>query len=155
MNRDDISHLRSCVFCQIIAGELESSRVYEDAYTVAFMNQRQANPGHVLVVPKRHIETIYDLDDDTAARLFQTVVKMSRGVRSAFDCSGLNIWQSNGEMAGQEIFHVHFHIFPRREDDDCLKIYPYHPPVLRRSELDALAGQIREAISSEPLMNDI
>jgi histidine triad (HIT) family protein len=72
---------------------------------------------------------------------------MARAARSAFDCSGLNIWQSNGEIAGQEIFHVHFHIFPRKRDDGCFNIYPHHPPVLPRSELDALARQIRKTIT--------
>ena len=142
--------MEKCIFCQIIAGNLESSRVYEDTYTLAFMDQRQLNPGHVLVVPRRHIEMVYDLDDGTAARLSQTVVRVSRWVRSAFNCPGLNIWQSNGEIACQEIFHVHFHIFPRWKDDSCFKIYPHRPPKLSRSELDALAGRIRREIASDP-----
>ncbi len=150
MEQDRISYTENCVFCQIVAGKVQSSRVYEDEYTFAFMDQRQLNPGHVLAVPKRHIEMVYDLDDDTTARLSQTVVKVSRWVRSAFDCPGLNIWQSNGEIAGQEIFHVHFHILPRQKDDGCFNVYTHLPPVLSRVELDALADRIRKKIVSDP-----
>lgn len=139
--------MKNCIFCQIIAGNVEASRVYEDEYTIAFMDRRQPNPGHVLVVPKRHIETIYDLDDDTSAQLSRAVVKVSRAVRSALSPPGLNIWQSNGEVAGQEIFHVHFHIFPRYKDDGCFKIYSCNPPTPPRSELDAIANQIRNAVT--------
>jgi len=152
LRRDDSSSLENCVFCRIIAGELSASIVYEDAYTVAFMDQRQPNPGHVLVVPRRHIEMIYDLDDNTAARLSQTVVKISRSVHSALNPLGLNIWQSNGQDAGQEVPHVHFHIFPRHKDDGCFRIYPHRPPTPPLSELDAIADRIRQAIDFSHVM---
>ena len=142
-------NIENCIFCQIIAGKMPSSRVYEDAHTLAFMDMRQTNPGHVLVIPKRHAQMIYDLNDETAAQLSQTIVKVSRWVRSAFNCLGLNIWQSNGEIAGQEVFHVHFHIFPRRENDGCFNVYSRRPPTLSRPELDSLADRIRKEIAPD------
>ena len=104
----------SCIFCRIVAGQAEASVVYEDDATLAFMNQRQANPGHVLVIPRAHIATIYELPPDLSARLFQTVVRTARAIERQLQPPGLNIWQSNGEAAGQEVFHVHVHLLPRR-----------------------------------------
>ncbi|MEW8979547.1 MAG: DUF4269 domain-containing protein [Symbiobacterium sp.] len=135
-----------CLFCQIAAGG-EASRVYEDPYTVAFMNIRQANPGHVLVIPKRHVEQVFDLDDDLAGRLGRTVARVSRAVRAAFGVTDLNVFQNNGEAAGQEMFHVHFHLFPRRQGDGLFRVYPGHlPPPQPREVLDALAERIREEL---------
>lgn len=132
-----------CPFCQIAAGG-EASRVYEDPYTLAFLNIRQANPGHVLVIPKRHVERIFDLDDDLAGRLGRTIAVVSRAIRDAFGVSDLNVFQNNGEAAGQEIGHVHFHLLPRRPGDGLFQVYPERlPPPEPRAVLDALAARIR------------
>jgi histidine triad (HIT) family protein len=95
------------------------------------MDLRQANPGHVLVIPKQHIPTIYDLPPDIGAVVMQCVIEMSRAVKEAFQAEGLSIWQSNGECAGQEIPHVHFHVHPRKPNDGLLRVYSSkvnHPP---------------------------
>ncbi|WP_070105460.1 DUF4269 domain-containing protein [Symbiobacterium thermophilum] len=136
-----------CLFCRIATGG-EASRVYEDPYTLAFMNIRQANPGHVLVIPKRHVEQVFDLDSDLdsdlAGRLGQTIAAVSRAIRAAFGVTDLNVFQNNGEAAGQEIYHVHFHLFPRRPGDGLFQVYPGHlPPPQPRAVLDDLAGRIR------------
>lgn len=117
-------HENDCVFCLIIRGELDSATIYEDESTLAFMNQRQSNEGHVLVVPRRHFEQIYDLDDDSACALAGTVGKVARAVRRVYSPDGLSIWQSNGPAAYQEVPHVHWHIFPRYTDDGHLVVYP-------------------------------
>ncbi|MEM7030760.1 MAG: DUF4269 domain-containing protein [Chloroflexota bacterium] len=135
-----------CLFCQIVTKELEASIVYEDMYTLAFLNLRQANPGHVLVIPRRHATQIYDLDETLSARVMQTVVKVSRALKRTFAAPGLSIWQSNGEAAGQEIFHVHVHLFPRQHHDGHLNFYADEPLIEDRKHLDSLASQIREAI---------
>ena len=139
-----------CIFCQIVAGKAGASIVYEDAGTMAFMNLRQANQGHVLVIPRRHVEQVYDLDAGLAANLMQTVVAVSKAVRGAFQPAGLNVWQSNGEEAGQEIPHVHFHIFPRWPNDGYFAPYPELPPPQPRAILDALAERIKQAASPKP-----
>lgn len=131
-----------CLFCRIAAGSERASTVYEDDVTLAFMNIRQANPGHVLVVPKRHAAAIYDLDDATAARLIQTVVRVARAVRESLEPDGLNVLQFNDEAGGQDILHVHFHVLPRRRDDGLMKVYEELPPEADRAALDALAARI-------------
>lgn len=140
-------HTRAgCPFCQIAMGG-DGSRVYEDPYTLAFMNIRQANPGHVLVIPKRHVERVFDLDDDLAGRLGRTIAAVSRAIREAFGASDLNVFQNNGEAAGQEISHVHFHLLPRRPGDGLFQVYPERlPPPQPRDALDALAERIRSEL---------
>jgi histidine triad (HIT) family protein len=118
---------KNCIFCRIIRGEIGSNIIYQDEKIISFMDLRQANPGHVLIVPKIHVETIYDLPVETGESLMQSMISISRAVRDAFGCEGMNIWQSNGEIAGQEVPHLHFHIQPRRQNDGLLKFYSVKP----------------------------
>ena len=136
----------ACIFCRIVRGAAKASIVHRDPFTLAFMNLRQANAGHVLVIPRRHVETVYELDDSLAGRLARTVVRVSRGVRAAMEAEGLSIWQANGEAAFQEVPHVHVHLFPRRKGDGYLRVYPSHPPPQSPATLDALAAKIRAAL---------
>ena len=137
-----------CVFCRIISGELDAAVVYEDESTLAFLDLRQSNEGHVLVVPRNHIEQIHDLDEDTASSLAISICKVARAVRRVYTPEGLSIWQSNGPAAFQEVPHVHWHVFPRYTDDGHLVVYPGN-----------LAGRVRREYSlrslksiSEPLI---
>ena len=132
-----------CAFCGIVAGSMEASVVYEDDATLAFMDLRQPNAGHVLVIPKEHVETIYDLLPETGARLMQTVIRTARAVRRSVQPGGLSIWQSNGEAAGQEVPHLHVHLFARQPRDGFLRVYPERPARPDRTVLDQLAEQIR------------
>ena len=133
---------QSCVFCQIVRGESEASLVYANAFTLAFMNRRQANSGHVLVIPRRHVETIFELDDFLAAEVAKTVVRVSRALQETLDMSDLSVWQSNGAAAFQEVPHLHVHLLPRYADDDLLQVYPNLPPLAKRKLLDDLAAEI-------------
>ncbi len=135
-----------CLFCEIVAGRAESSIVYEDAATVAFMDLRQLNPGHVLIVPRRHIVDVFGLDDATGAALISAIAIVARGVRHAFEPEGINISASNGAAAGQEVFHLHFHVLPRKQGDGLLRVYPASPPDPPRAMLDGMAADIRGAI---------
>jgi histidine triad (HIT) family protein len=101
-----------CVFCEVAAGTRDASVVHDSANIMAFMDLRQFNPGHVLVIPRRHIPTIFELDDATAAELMAAVIRVAKAVRQAFKPDGINVTPSNGEAAGQEIFHLHFHVHP-------------------------------------------
>jgi histidine triad (HIT) family protein len=135
-----------CIFCEIISGKSGASHVYENEATLAFMNLRQANPGHVLIVPKAHVETIYDLTELQAAQLFQMVVLVSRAIRQSLQPGGLSLFQANEAASQQEVLHVHFHLLPRWHGDGLLRFYPEVPPHMSRFELDDLAGLIKSAI---------
>jgi histidine triad (HIT) family protein len=136
-----------CIFCQIVGGDADASMAYEDDATVAFMDLRQTSAGHTLVVPKRHVRDIFELDDATGAALMKTAALVARAIREAFEPDGINIWQSNETAAGQEVFHLHFHVLPRQSGDGLLKFYPSSPTSPDRSVLDERAARIRQAIA--------
>lgn len=114
----------ACPFCAIVSGVAPASVILDDGKVLAFMDWRQAVPGHVLVIPRRHVPDIYTLADDEAAAVMQATVRVARALRAAYDPPGLNLWQSNGEAGGQEVFHFHLHVHPRRVDDGLLRVYP-------------------------------
>ena len=109
-----------CVFCRILKGELPAHFVYEDDLETAFLSLEQPNPYKVLVVPRAHVETVYDLTDKQAASIFKATVKIARGVRDASKCEGMNLVQSNGRAGQQDVFHFHLHIVPRFSGDSIV-----------------------------------
>lgn len=139
-----------CPFCRIVAGHAPASLVLEAPRVIAFSGFRQFVPGHVLVVPRRHVETVYDLDPEDAAALMTAAVLVARAVRAAFAPQGLSLWQSNGPAAFQEVPHVHLHVQPRLVADGMLEIYPRPPVNAPREELDAIAARVRAALGGGP-----
>lgn len=139
-----------CAFCAILAGTLPASLVHEDDRVIAFMDLRQAVPGHVLVVPRRHVDTLFDLDEDTAAQLMRIAVRIARAAEAVFAPDGLNLWQSNRAAGGQEVPHVHLHVQPRMSGDGLLRIYPdTRPPApAAREALDVWAARLRDALQA-------
>lgn len=137
---------QNCVFCDIINGALEASSVYENEAVIAIMDRRQANPGHVLVIPKEHFPDIYSLSEEAGFAVMQCLIWVSRAVKQAFKVEGLSIWQSNGTAAGQEVPHVHFHIHPRRADDGLLKVYSSKPQYPTIEELHDYARRIKDCL---------
>ena len=136
-----------CIFCDIIDSAVESSQVFSNEHALAFMDISQITPGHVLVVSRRHAETITDLSSDEAAETFRVVHLISQAVRSSdLRCDGMNIWQSNGAAAMQEVPHVHFHIIPRFPGDPLELRIRRNRPTFARPELDAFAAKIRDQL---------
>ncbi len=132
-----------CVFCRILAGAAPASFVHRDEHVAAFVDLRQAVDGHVLIVPNRHVETLYELDEDTAGRLMALAVRVARALAADAAPPGLNLWQSNGHAGGQEVPHVHLHVQPRRVGDGLMRVYPNGVPAPSpREKLDALAARI-------------
>lgn len=132
-----------CVFCRILAGAAPASFVHRDEHVAAFLDLRQAVDGHVLVVPNRHVETLYELDEDTAGRVMALAVRVARALAADGQPPGLNLWQSNGDAGGQEVPHVHLHVQPRRVGDGLMRVYPNGVPAPSpREKLDALAARI-------------
>lgn len=136
-----------CIFCAIVAGRASASIVAETEYALAFMDLRQAHPGHVLVIPRVHVETILDIEPTLAGEVMALAVRVAAGVAAAFGPAGMNLWQSNGEAGGQEVPHFHLHVHPREADDGLMAIYPAPPPLPRRGELDVWAARIRQSLA--------
>ena len=138
--------MSDCVFCKIVAGQIPSTKVFEDEHTLAFMDLGQVNPGHVLVAVKKHAENLYALDDAQAAALAKASVRVSRAIRDAFKPEGLSVYQANGKAAGQTVFHYHVHLLPRHAGDGMELTWPVKNPP--REKLEEYAGKIRAGLAS-------
>ena len=105
----------SCEFCRIIRREAPASRVYDDEQVFAFLSNHPVNPGHTLIVPKKHYENIYEVPDEEIAHIFKVSKKIASAVKKAVMTEGIRIVQNNGEAAGQVIAHLHVHVIPMRK----------------------------------------
>jgi len=128
------------VFCRIVAGQIPSTRVYEDDDVLAFMDIGQVNPGHVLVAVKRHAENLYALDEAQAAAVARASVRIARAIRDAFAPGGLSVYQANGKPAGQTVLHYHVHLVPRHDNDGMQLTWPVKNPP--REKLEQSAAQL-------------
>ena len=135
-----------CVFCRIVSSELAARVVRVDHATTAFLDMRQPRAGHVLVVPNRHVENVFELTDADGAAVMAATRDVARAVRAAFEPEGLSLWQSNGPAAFQEVPHFHMHVMPRWREDGLLRIYPQRLEQRTDGELDAQADAIRRAL---------
>ena len=140
-----------CIFCRIVAGRAPASVVHRDERCVAFMDIRPVNPGHLLVVPVRHATHLADADEETAAHLMRVAHRLAAAVRaSGLRCDGVTLHLADGAAAGQEVFHVHLHVFPRwRGDGFGLRFGPGYG-VRPRAELDSAAEAIRAVLDPGP-----
>lgn len=111
-----------CIFCKIIAGEIPSSTIYEDDEFKVILDRFPSSIGHVLIMPKEHIESIFDISPKKGAKMFELAVKIAPIIKKQLNCNGINILQNNGACAGQSVEHFHIHIIPRY-DKDKLNIY--------------------------------
>lgn len=134
-----------CVFCRIAAGKAPASVVYENELVIAFMDIGQANPGHVLVAPKRHVRDIYELNEELAAEVMRIAVRVAKAVKRQIKPDGLNLLQANERAGLQSVFHFHLHILPRFWGDEIDVRWPHHPHQ-PRSRLDELAARIRAGL---------
>lgn len=136
--------MNDCLFCKIIAKELPSFIVYEDDVTLAFLDINPVNPGHVLVIPKKHATNIFDIDAESWSRVAESVRKVAVALERGVGCDGVNLMMNNREHAGQVIDHPHVHLIPRYKDDG-LKLWPHKK--YQAGEAETLQEKIRAAIS--------
>lgn len=106
-----------CIFCKIIAGEIPCHKVYEDGQVLAFLDIKPLNPGHTLVVPKKHYENLEEINEEELTALILAIKKIGSLVKEKLGVAGYNVSENNGEVAGQEVPHLHFHIIPRHGGD--------------------------------------
>ena len=135
-----------CIFCDIIHGAAEVSVCYEDSTAIAFMDIQPVNAGHVLVVPRQHYESFVDLPADVGRHLFDVAMRLAPVIRNVSGAEATNLVVSSGEAAGQDVYHFHVHLIPRRAGDGFDVPLPFPgsamPP---REQLDAAAARIISA----------
>jgi len=106
-----------CIFCKIVAGDIPSYKVYEDENCLAFLDIDPASIGHTLVIPKKHFSNLNDILDEKLSSLILSVKKVAKILQDKLGVKDYQILQNNGRGAGQEVFHIHFHVIPREIND--------------------------------------
>lgn len=138
-----------CIFCKIIAGDIPSSKVYENEHVAAFLDISQVTKGHTLVIPKTHIENVYEFTPELSKEYFEAVPKIARAIRDEFEPIGLNILNNNGEKAGQSVFHFHMHIIPRYGKGDGFgAVWKPHAEDYTPDDLQKIASTVRKRLAS-------
>lgn len=107
-----------CIFCKIIQGKIPCEKIYEDDKYIAFLDITPVSDGHTLVVPKKHNETFFELNEKEVEELYKTVQKVAKIIKSKIKPNGIRITQNNGKGAGQIINHIHVHIMPANSVDE-------------------------------------
>ena len=109
--------MKDCIFCKIINGETACHKIYEDDFVIAFLDTANDIYGHTLVVPKKHVQDVTSCDVTTLTKIIETCKKI--GTHYVEDCGfdGVNVFNASGKAAEQSVFHLHFHIIPRKIDD--------------------------------------
>lgn len=108
---------KPCIFCDLINGAGEVSMCYEDSSAIAFMDIQPVNLGHVLVVPREHFESMSDIPPELAMHLFDVALRLSPVVRRLHGADDMNLVVNSGSAAGQNVFHYHVHLIPRKAGD--------------------------------------
>jgi histidine triad (HIT) family protein len=134
-----------CVFCAIVAGEVEADVVFSDDATLAFLDTRPLFPGHTLLVPRDHHEAIWDLPDPLASSLWENARKLTVAVRDAMGSQGAFV--ANNNIVSQSVPHFHIHIVPRNRKDG-LRGFFWPRRKYGEGEAEKAAEAIRSALAS-------
>jgi histidine triad (HIT) family protein len=135
---------QGCIFCNIAHGIMESVTLFENLEFRVILDKFPAAKGHVLILPKEHIEDIYELDAETAGKIFALATIVAKAMREVLDCEGLNVLQNNGEVAGQTVHHFHLHLIPRFEQDHINISWPIQE--LSDDDLETIGQAISKQI---------
>jgi histidine triad (HIT) family protein len=137
-----------CVFCAIVAGDVPASLVWETPETVAFLDTRPVFKGHVLVVPRRHVDTLLDLPDDLLTPVFTVVRTVAAAVVAGLGAQGSFVAMNN--VVSQSVPHAHVHVVPRTKGDGLRGFFWPRTTYTDGSEAADFANRIRAAISASP-----
>lgn len=143
--------MSDCIFCKIIEEEIPSAKVYEDDKVFAFLDMSQVTEGHTLVVPKKHVENVFEYDDEVATDVALRLPKIARAIQAAYpESQGMNIVNNNGALAYQSVFHSHWHLIPRynKEEGFAMK-FDNNQDTYNQDEFSNRAKKIADRIKEE------
>jgi histidine triad (HIT) family protein len=138
-----------CPFCKMVRRELEHVPVLEDRQILAVMDLYPATAGHVLVLPKKHIETLYEMPADLGARIMAATIMLAKAIKEKLSPDGLNLIQSNQPQAGQTVSHFHLHIVPRYKGDPVILQFGHGSTPERVAELERIAAMVKSGLRLE------
>ncbi|HET7720484.1 MAG TPA: HIT family protein [Acidimicrobiales bacterium] len=135
--------MSDCVFCAIVAGSTPAHTVYGDEHTLAFLDARPVFPGHVLLVPREHHETLTDLPPALVEPLFTATRRLAAGVQTAMEADGTFVAMNN--TVSQSVPHLHVHVVPRRRKDGLRGFFWPRQRYAGEDEMEGVAARIRAA----------
>ncbi|MFP4698296.1 MAG: HIT family protein [Eubacteriales bacterium] len=133
-----------CIFCNIVNGQMEAATIFENSEFKVILDRFPASKGHTLILPKEHVETIFDLDTETISKLFALAAHVAKVLKQKYNCEGLNLLQNNGAAAGQTVNHFHLHLIPRFEGDNVT--IHWKTLDITEEELNEIADEVGKAI---------
>lgn len=134
----------SCLFCQAVSGDLAVRAVFEDEVSMAFLDHRPVFPGHSLLIPKTHYETLSDLPAELVEPFFKNAQLLARAVESGLDAHGTFVAMNN--RVSQSVPHLHVHIVPRRRKDGLRGFFWPRYPYKSDADAEAVQRSVRDAV---------
>jgi len=133
-----------CVFCEMVAGQIPVTKIYEDEVVLAFLDIGPVSDGHTLVIPKQHFEKLHDCPPELLGQVGFRLGKIAKAVVAGMSSEGYNVLCNNGRVAGQLVEHSHFHIIPRNTGDGLFDRWPSYK--YQEGKIDEIATKIREKL---------
>ncbi len=118
-----------CIFCKIVKGEIPSYKLYEDDTVLAFLDINPYNPGHTLIVPKKHTLDITTIDNEELMHIMDVAKKMAKLLTEKLNCEGYTLIQNNGFV--QEVKHFHLHVIPKYKEKFDLEVEKVYEKITR------------------------
>ena len=138
---------KQCVFCQIVAGKIQSRKMYEDDKVVALLDINPANPGHTLLLTKEHYSILPQIPDEEVGHVFMVVKALSNCMLRSVDAHGTNVIVANGIAAGQRAQHFMAHIIPRKPNDGVNFVLPQKS--MEDKDIEAIGNKLIGAITGD------
>jgi histidine triad (HIT) family protein len=134
---------QDCLFCKIIRKEIPATIIHENDRVIAFLDIKPVNPGHLLIVPKKHFDDYVSTSEDALREMAVAAKRMGQAVMLALGVPGFNLGVNNGRVAGQLVDHVHLHLMPRFEHDGYEL---WHGKIYKEGEMEEVAEKLRGAL---------
>ncbi len=136
-----------CIFCRIVSGDIPALRVLDAPDALAFLDVGPLAPGHCLLIPKTHYESLLDIPAERIADLMCHLPVLAQAVMESVDATGLNLLQNTGASSGQAVTHLHFHLIPRIDGDRLG--YRWNAGAYEAGEGDRIQARIRGALGRQ------
>ncbi len=149
MTPSDEAGRSCCAFCAIVAGDAEAHVVCEDERTLAFLDHRPLFPGHTLVIPREHVETLADLPAADLGAFFEVVQRIARVMPAALDAEGTFV--ANNNRVSQSVAHLHLHVVPRSRGDGLRGFFWPRHPYESPEQMRDMQSRLRDAIDRDEL----
>jgi len=135
--------MKNCIFCKIVKNEIASKKIYENEKVLAFLDINPVSKGHLLIIPKKHFENIYEIKESYLKEIISVAKIIAESLKKSLNASGINILHASGKDAQQSVFHFHIHLVPRYKDDG-FDIWPKSD--YKELNLDEIKNKIEKEI---------